>query len=781
MRIDPTELYRLTEKNVLSACHVPLEQADAHQLHNALGAAVMEQITPEWIQSEKKRGQGRQAAYLSAEYLVGRLVTNNLLSLGVLKETRKVFKDHGVDLDLLEDIEDDAFGNGGLGRLAACFLDSAAALELPLTGYGLRYRYGLFYQYFEDGRQMEAPDDWSRRGDPWSVRREDRAVIVPIKGMPVRAVPYDMPVIGYQNDTVGTLRLWQTESLREIDFEAFNAQDYRKASAGKNSAEDIVKFLYPNDSRPSGKLLRLKQQYVLSSASLQDMLRSYRERHQNDYSHFADEYAIQLNDTHPTLSIPELIRLLTGDGVSFDEAVAIAQKTFAYTNHTVMQEALEKWDLRLIRRLNDDIAMIIIALDKKMQDDLAARGLPLTNGMRIRQGQTIHMANLAMYMTFAVNGVAMLHTDILRKNVLRDWYAVCPDHFRNKTNGITQRRWLGLCNPGLTDMMNRAAGADVLKTPDRMIALKSRLDSAAISEFTAIKTQKKEALARVILDREGVRIPADFMFDVQIKRLHEYKRQLLNAFSIIALYEGLKDGTVKDFYPTAFIFGAKAAAGYRRAKGIIYFINSIADIINQDEEVNDRLRVCFVHNYDCSYAEKIIPAADVSEQISPAGTEASGTGNMKLMMNGAVTLGTMDGANIEIVEAAGAENNYIFGATVADIAKIADKYDPAALYEKDPVLRRAVDWLIDGHVKDDDGVLRELYDALLKGASWHKPDHYYLFLDFRAYMEAKLRVNHDYGADRDGFARKCLINAASAGRFSSDRTIAEYAEDIWKI
>ena len=777
MAFKPQDILCLTEQNVRAMYHTELAGADAHQLHNALGRAVMALIAPDWMKTNEKRAAKRQAAYLSAEYLTGRLVYNNLLCLGVLGETKALFQEKGVDLAVLEDIEDDAFGNGGLGRLAACFLDSAATLDVPLTGYGLRYRYGLFYQYFEDGCQKEAPDDWSRLGDPWSVRRDDLKVIVPIKDTPVSAVPYDMPVIGYKNGVVGTLRLWQTESLHEVDFKTFNEQRYAQAVKDKNAAEDIVKFLYPNDTRPAGKLLRLKQQYVLSSASLQDMLRAYRERYGRDYSHFAECYAVQLNDTHPTLSIPELVRLLMLDHVSFEKALEIAKATFAYTNHTVMQEALEKWDLALLRRLSPEIADILIRIDAAMRAEL---GNQVTGSMGIRQDGRIHMANLAMYGGHAVNGVAKIHTEILKNDVLKDWYAVCPDHFSNKTNGITQRRWLGLCNPELTALMNEAAGADVLLEPEKMSALaKYADDAAALDRMHRIKQANKRELARVIKDREGVELPESFLFDVQVKRLHEYKRQLMNAFSIAALYEGLKDGSIKDFTPTAFIFGAKAAPGYDRAKAIIYFINSIAATVNRDPAVRDLMRVVFVHNYDCSYAEKILPAADVSEQISPAGTEASGISNMKLMMNGAVTLGTMDGANIEIVGKAGLENNYIFGATVDEINRIRDSYDPNALYQQDACLARAMDWLIDGHVPDKNGMLRELHDALLRGASWHKPDHYFVCLDFDPYLTAKLKVNSDY-RDSAAFTRKCLLNAANAGSFSSDRTIREYAREIWR-
>lgn len=780
MHFSADDILSLTTRFLNTQAHVSLDRANASQLHNALGAATMELIAPAWMDTEKKRGDVKEACYLSAEYLMGRMVYNNLFCLGVLKETRALFREKGAPLEALEDIEDDAFGNGGLGRLAACFLDSAAALDVPLTGYGLRYRYGLFKQSFKDFCQAEAPDDWAAQGDPWSERRDDLSVVVPIFRHPVRAVPYDMPVIGYQNGVIGTLRLWQTESLHEIDFKLFNDQKYAAACKDKNVAEDIVKFLYPNDTTHAGKLLRLKQQYVLSSASLMDMLRSYNARYGRDYSHFAESYAIQLNDTHPTLSIPELIRLLMRDGVSFEDAFDIAVQTFSFTNHTVMLEALEKWDISLLRELSPDILAIIRRIDARLLDELSSRGISAVDPFRIVEGGRVHMARLAVYATHATNGVAKIHTEILINQLFKDWHSLYPNRFQNKTNGITQRRWLGLCNEELTELIAEKIGDGFLKDLGLLQNLRPLIDDELARDFINVKRDKKRQLAAYVKEREGVLIPEGFLFDVQVKRLHEYKRQLLNAFSILAIYDKLKAGELKDFTPTVFLFGAKAAPGYARAKAIIRFINQISALVNADQETNDRLRVVFVQNYDCSYAEKIIPAADVSEQISPAGTEASGTGNMKLMLNGAVTLGTMDGANIEIVEQAGAENNYIFGATVDELDAIRATYDPNPLYQENETLRRAMDRLIDGTFSDPDGALRELYDALLKGASWHRPDHYFLLKDFDSYLSAKLRVNKDY-QDKLAFAKKCLYNVAGAGPFSSDRTIREYAKDIWHV
>ena len=769
------------EEMLLAREHCTFREANAVQLHDALSSAAMETLAPVWTEREKERAGKRQAAYISAEFLVGRLVYNNLFCMNVLEERRRLLAEKGVDLAILEDIEDDAFGNGGLGRLAACFMDSAVTHDIPLTGYGLRYRYGLFRQRFKDCAQQEEPDDWSRYGDPWSIRRLDQAVVVEMKTGNVLAVPYDMPVVGYGAKNVGTLRLWQTESLHEIDFTLFNEQKYAAAAADKNRAEDIVKFLYPNDSKREGRQLRVKQQYVLVSATVQDLLRAYRARHGRDYAHFAAEYAVQLNDTHPVMAIPELIRLLMRDGVSFDDAFGIARSTFSYTNHTVMQEALEKWDLALLNSVCPEVVGVIRLIDARFREDMKQKGLAVQADRCVIEGRRVHMAQLAVYATHCTNGVAALHTEILKNDVFSAWYQVYPERFQNKTNGITQRRWLGLCNPELCALIDSRIGPGYLTDLDRLAELKPQIDDALCDAFRQVKREKKRQLCREIARREHIQLDPDMLFDVQVKRLHEYKRQLMNALSILAIYYGLKDGTITGFAPTVFLFGAKAAAGYRRAKAIIRFINRIAEMVNADEETNSLLKVVFVQNYNVSWAEKIIPAADVSEQISPAGTEASGTGNMKFMLNGAVTLGTFDGANVEIVEQAGKENNYIFGATVEEINALKPVYDPQAIYEKDPVIRKALDTLIDGTFPDEDGAFQELHDAILKGASWHQPDHYFVLHDFPGYLAAKLQANRDYAADPRGFARKCLMNTASAGKFSSDRTIKQYAREIWNV
>ncbi len=771
----------------ISLCdwHAPLSAVGPVQLHDAVAKAAMLDIAPQWADDYEDRLNGRRAVYLSAEYLMGRMVYNNLYAMGVLKDMRERLALDGVDLADLEDIEDAALGNGGLGRLAACFLDSAATHDIPLDGYGLRYKYGLFRQSFdENGAQAEDPDDWTRFGDPWSVRRDDLEQYVTMKGLTVRAVPYDMPIIGYALRSVGTLRLWQCEAVEDFDFDAFNAQDYASACRNKNRAEDITKVLYPNDTMKAGKLMRLRQQYVLVSASLQDMLDAYRRAHGDDLSGFAKLHAVQLNDTHPTMAIPELVRLLMNEGMTFGRAFNIARKTFRYTNHTVMREALECWDLKLMSELSPELVRVVRRIQTKLNADLKKAGVEDAAPYAIIDAnRRVHMANLAVYGSSYTNGVAEIHSQILKDDMFREWYALYPERFNNKTNGITQRRWLGLCNPELTALLADALGTDAFLTDlFALEALKPLIDDDLAARFIEVKAEKKRQLSELILEREGIDIPPHFVFDVQVKRLHEYKRQLMNALSILDIYYGLKDGSLADFPPTAFIFGAKSAPGYARAKAVIRFINRIAAKVNADMETNDRLRVAFVQNYNCSYAEHIIPAADISEQISPAGTEASGTGNMKLMLNGAVTLGTYDGANIEIVEQAGADNNFVFGATVEELNAVKGSYDPRAIYEANPRLKRVIDALgefEEAEAPYREGDLAELRQSLLDGASWHAPDHYFVLKDYDSYMEAKLRAIRAT-EDRTAFAKMCLYNIAGAGKFSSDRTIAEYWEEIWR-
>ena len=777
MNLNCRDILKWTEAQLKYTYDVSLKEATAEELHEALGQAVMMAISDNWSHAKKTRMPDRKAYYISAEYLIGRLVYSNMFNLGILDEMKALFAERGVDLAILEDIEDDALGNGGLGRLAACFLDSAVSCDIPLSGYGLRYKFGLFKQSFNgNGDQVEKADDWTKFGDPWSYRRYKHTVKIKFPDHTVLAVPYDVPVIGYGTQNIGTLRLWQCEAEEELNFDAFNSQDYLRALDAKNRAEDITRVLYPNDSTWDGKRLRLKQQYVLSSASLQDMLRTYKLAHGNDLSRFGEFYAVQLNDTHPAMSIPELIRLLMLEGMSFDDAFGVAQKTFSYTNHTVLGEALEKWPLNLMRSVVPQIADIICRIDHKLREEIPMDFKDRrAKKLFIVDEDIVHMANLSIYVGSYVNGVAEIHSQILKDDCFKNWYSVFPQRFQNKTNGITPRRWIGLSNPELTNMIREKVGGDFLKDLELISGLKDHINEETIKEFNAIKRLKKEQLCHVIAKHEGVMLNPDFMFDVQVKRLHMYKRQLMNIIAVVDIYFRLKEGRLPNFQPTAFIFGAKAAPGYMDAKAVIRYINRVARMINNDSAVADKMKVVFVQNYNCSYAEHIIPAADISEQISPAGLEASGTGNMKLMLNGAITLGTLDGANVEIAEEAGRENEYIFGHTVEQINAIKGSYYARGIYDTNSDLRRALNTLVDGTVPTDDG-LRNLFNQLVNGGN----DQYYLLLDYASYIDAKLQANQDY-ADRKEFGRKCLMNVASAAKFSSDRTIRQYAEEIWHI
>lgn len=768
-----------------------LNELSPAELHYVVGKAVMGEISDKWNASKKNHASKRRAYYLSAEFLMGRMMYNNLFNLGILNEVKDMLAEQGIDINVFEEVDDTALGNGGLGRLAACFLDSAATHDIPLDGYGIRYKYGLFKQLFENGHQVEVADDWQKFNDPWCIRREEDAVLVHFRTQTVRAVPYDMAVIGYGTDNINTLRLWQAEPVENFNFVAFNNSDYTGAVADKNAAEDISKVLYPNDNQYQGKVLRLKQQYFFSSASMQDILKRYKAKYGNDFSHFADEYAIQLNDTHPVVAIPELMRLLCKEGVDEKTAFAIAQKTFNYTNHTVLGEALEKWNVGLMKDVIPEIFEYIEKIQWHMGEDFHDMKLDWNIRQRMNiidhEQQLIHMAKLAIYVSSHTNGVAALHTEILKNDVLKDWYKLYPERFQNKTNGITQRRWLGLCNPELSQFITDRVGEGWMKNLDKLSQLNNMIDENAVNEFNAIKRTKKQQLSDFILKQEGVYVNPDFIFDVQVKRLHEYKRQLMNAFSIVAIYQKLKAGELPDWNPTAFIFGAKAAPGYARAKAIIKYINEIAKLVNNDPDTKDKLQVVFVTNFNVSYGEKIYPAADISEQISTAGLEASGTGNMKFMLNGAVTLGTYDGANVEITEKAGEENEYIFGARVEEIdeLKAKHKYHSRNLYNANATIKAAVDTLIDGTFSDDIGTdeigtFRELYNSLLNGAHWHKADNYFIMLDLQSYIDKKIEVNSSY-ADRIKFGTQCLKNVANAGFFSSDRTILDYAANIWGL
>ena len=748
------------------------------ELHDCVSKAVMAHIADNVKKSQKAHNEIRRAYYFSAEFLVGRAIYNNLLCTGLLDQTEKLLKSEQKSITDFEEIEDAALGNGGLGRLAACFLDSGATLGLPLDGYGIRYRFGLFKQYFEDGFQKETLDDWSKYGDPWSQRNDDDTVLVEFSDYKVKAVPYDMPIIGYGGKHISNLRLWQAEPIEEFDFTLFDSGKYEKCVTDKNRAEDISRVLYPNDNTLYGKLLRLRQQYFFCSASLQDIIKKFNQNHTN-FRELPEFITIQLNDTHPVISIPELIRLLSLEGVDFDDALEIAKGVFNYTNHTVLPEALEKWDMKFIKKISPEISGIITKINAKFKKELKGKNTELL----ILQNGQVNMAYLACYCSKYINGVAEIHTEILKRDVLKGFYNLYPQKFQNKTNGITQRRWLALCNSELSSLITELLGSKrwITNLNELKKLEKYADDTEILQRFIAIKQNNKQRLADFVYKKEGKTLNTDTIFDSQIKRLHEYKRQLLNILCILELYFEIKEGTLKDFAPTTFIFGAKSAPGYARAKGIIKLCNEVAKLIEKDELVSRYIKVVFVSDYNVSYAEKIIAATDVSEQISTAGTEASGTGNMKLMLNGAVTLGTYDGANIEIVKEAGEENNYIFGARVEDIANIIDIYNPKEFYQKDKRIKRCLDALIDGTLSDGNtGIFKELYDSILEGASWHKPDHYYLLLDFADFLETKIKLNRDY-TNRFEFAKKQWLNMCNAGKFSSDRTIKEYAKDIWKI
>lgn len=785
IKANSVQIKEAVEKILADKFMTTIEKAKVWQLHEAISDYAMQSVSKDWSKSLELHEQTRRACYFSMEFLVGRAVYNNLMCLGIKDSVEEMLSQHTRSLAELEEIEDAALGNGGLGRLAACFLDSAATLNLPLDGYGIRYKYGLFKQSIKNGFQCEEADNWSRLGDPWSKRCDNDTVLIEFADQKVYAVPYDMPIIGCKTNHVGNLRLWQAEPVEDFDFDLFNEQKYDEALREKNSAENISRVLYPNDDTQEGKALRLKQQYFFCAASLYDLIKKYKTNH-GDMTRLADYLTVQLNDTHPVISIPELMRILCDEEkMTFDEAFTIVQRVFNYTNHTVMAEALEKWSADLMRSILPRVYEFAVMINERFIKDmyvlgkdqkLIAKLKPISDGM-------VRMANLAVYASSYTNGVAAIHTQILKDDVLKEWYELYPERFQNKTNGITQRRWLALCNEELSSLITRELGGDEWLTDLSALSKLKELvnDDGIISEFIEIKNEKKRQLASFIKQHDKVDIDAASIFDIQIKRLHEYKRQFLNALSILYIYYGIKDGSITDFTPTTFIFGAKSAPGYRRAKGIIKLIGEIGRLIDNDDKVRGLIKVVFVQNYNVSYAEKLVSAADISEQISTAGTEASGTGNMKLMLNGTCTLGTFDGANVEIVEEAGEENNYIFGARVEELKEIMPKYDPRAIAASDEKINRVLNTLIDGTLDDGgSGVFSELYFALMDGASWHVPDHYYLLGDLTSYVEAKLKSNREY-RDSMQFARKCWLNMCSAGKFSSDRTIADYAENIWHI
>ena len=770
----------------LSSFGKSLNECNIYEKNTSLAKALIEEIVPLWKESEKKFDGKKRAYYLSSEYLMGRALSNNLINHNIKNEIESMLEEMGIHYDAIEEAEEDAgLGNGGLGRLAACFLDSAATLNYPLTGYGIRYAFGIFEQKFVDGFQVEEADRWLKYGDPWSIRKEDERVKITFSDCEIYAVPYDTPIIGYKSNTINTLRLWMAEPLEVFNFEAFNNQNYDLAVKEKNNAENIGKVLYPNDSNDEGKLLRLKQQYFFVSASLQDIVRNYKKT-ASPFDDFAEYHAIQLNDTHPTVAIPELMRILTQEeNISWDKAWEIVIKTFAYTNHTLLAEALEQWPVRLYKSLLPNIFDIIVKINNQLMEELEEKGIynSAKYEYEIIQHDSIKMAHLAIYGSKSINGVAKIHSELIKDRELNQWYRIYPQKFSNKTNGVTQRRWLLQSNPELAGLFTELLGSDEwIVDLSRLKELEKYInDENVLKRFLDIKHRKKVQLAEYIKKHEGIEVDSNSMYDILIKRMHEYKRQLLDAFNILDLYYKLKENSDLDFVPRTFIFGAKAAPGYYRAKTIIKFINDLADLVNNDKDINGKIKVVFVENYKVSYAERLFPAADVSEQISTAGKEASGTGNMKFMINGAPTLGTYDGANIEIFQEAGEENNFVFGLRVEEIEEIKNNYNPHDYYNNVPGLRRVVDSLVDGTFDDKaTGRYAELYDSLLKGANWERPDRYFVLRDFESYRNAQQKINDEY-KDRINWAKKCWMNLANSGKFSSDRTLTEYATEIWDI
>ena len=810
MTINKNELKESITRELRANFGKTIEEAHEYELYYAVSRAALEYVVEKWYNTKKTyaKKQAKQTYYLSAEFLMGRFMGNNLINLRINDVIRETLDEFGVDINKLEDSEMDAgLGNGGLGRLAACFLDSLATLKLPGHGYGLRYKYGMFEQKIENGFQVEYPDDWTKYGDPWSIKRVDRMFEVKFGGQievhkdeygkeyykminteTVLAVPYDVPVIGYGNDTVNTLRLWEARSPEGFDLKLFNDQTYLQASAKAVEAEDISRVLYPNDTKKDGKQLRLKQQYFFTSASLQDIVRRYKSIYGNDFSRFADKIAIQLNDTHPVVAIPELMRIfLDIEKLGWDESWNICKKVFAYTNHTILSEALEKWDIPLFQPLLPRIYQIIEEINRRFITELQQKypgDWHRINKMSIIGNGQIRMAWLAIVGSHKVNGVAELHTEILKNSELKEWNELYPEKFLNKTNGITQRRWLLKANPELASLITELIGDKWITDLYELKKLEKYLDDDNIlNRVSEIKFNNKQRLANYIKETTGIVVDPHSIFDIQVKRLHEYKRQLLNVLHIMDLYNKLKDNPYLDVEPRTFIFGAKAAAGYRRAKGIIKLINSIAEVINNDSSINGKIKVVFLENYRVSFAEKIFPAADVSEQISTASKEASGTGNMKFMLNGALTLGTMDGANVEIVEEVGDDNAFIFGLSAQEVEayEANNEYNPYEEYVNVEGLKKVIDQLADGTYDDNHtGIFKELQNSLLYGVDGSRPDVYFLLKDFASYREAQDKLQNAF-KDKREWTRKALKNIANAGKFSSDRTIAEYAKEIWNI
>ena len=808
-QFEKEEFKKSVKENVKFLYRKTLEEATQEQIFQAVSYTVKDVIIDNWLKSQKayEKQDPKIVYYMSMEFLMGRALGNNLINLGAYGEVKEALEELGLDINCIEDQEPDpALGNGGLGRLAACFLDSLATLNYCAYGCGIRYRYGMFKQEIRDGYQVEAPDNWLKNGYPFELRRPEYAKEVhfggyvrvewdPVKNenkfihegyQAVKAVPYDMPITGYNNDVVNTLRIWDAEPIVDFNLDSFDKGDYHNAVEQENLARTIVEVLYPNDNHMAGKELRLKQQYFFVSASLQAAIAKYKKTH-DDITKLHEKVVFQMNDTHPTVAVAELMRLLMDqEGLGWDQAWDITTKCCAYTNHTIMSEALEKWPIELFSRLLPRVYQIIEEINRRFILEIQQKypgNFEKIKKMAIIYDGQVKMAHLAIVAGYSVNGVARLHTEILKNQELKDFYEMMPEKFNNKTNGITQRRFLTHGNPLLADWVTDKIGPDWITDLSQLSKLKVYADDEkALQEFMTIKFKNKERLAKYILEHNGVEVDPHSIFDIQVKRLHEYKRQLLNILHVIYLYNQIKAHPEMDFYPRTFIFGAKASAAYARAKKIIKLINCVADVVNNDASINGKLKVVFIENYRVSNAEIIFAAADVSEQISTASKEASGTGNMKFMLNGAPTLGTMDGANVEIVQEVGEENAFIFGMSSDQIINYENNggYDPDFIYNTDPEIRQVLMQLINGTFSSDTEMFRDIYNSLLDKRNMPRPDQYFILGDFRSYAEAQKRVEEAY-KDEKRWAKMALLNTACSGKFTSDRTIQEYVDDIWHL
>ena len=797
------------KENVKFLYRKTLEEATQEQIFQAVSYTVKDVIIDNWLETQNayQKQDPKIVYYMSMEFLMGRALGNNLLNLTAYGEVKEALEELGLDLNVIEDQEPDpALGNGGLGRLAACFLDSLATLNYCAYGCGIRYRYGMFKQEIKDGFQLEVPDNWLKNGYPFELRRPEYAKEVHFGGyvrveydpatgsnrfihegyQAVKAVPFDMPILGYNNKIVNTLRIWDAEPIVDFGLDSFDKGDYKKAVEQENLARNIVEVLYPNDNHMAGKELRLKQQYFFVSASLQAAIEKYKKNH-SDIRKLYEKVVFQMNDTHPTVAVAELMRILMDEeGLGWDEAWEVTTKCVAYTNHTIMSEALEKWPIELFSRLLPRVYQIIEEINRRFILEIQAKypgNYEKIKKMVIIYDGQVKMAHLAIVAGFSVNGVARLHTEILKNQELKDFYEMMPEKFNNKTNGITQRRFLLHGNQLLADWVTDHIGPDWITDLSQISKLKPYVDDErAQQEFMNIKYQNKVRLAKYILEHNGVEVDPHSIFDVQVKRLHEYKRQLLNILHVIYLYDKIKRNPGMEFYPRTFIFGAKASAGYARAKKIIKLINSVADVVNNDKSIDNKIKVVFIENYRVSNAEMIFAAADVSEQISTASKEASGTGNMKFMLNGAPTIGTMDGANVEIVEEVGEENAFIFGLSSDEVINYENNggYDPNVIYNTDGEIRQVLMELINGTFSHDTELFRDLYDSLLRGNGYDKADQYFILADFRAYAAAQEKVEEAY-RDEKRWARMAMMNTACSGKFTSDRTIQEYVDDMWHL